>query len=149
MPAPTEIGHLIDRELTVDLSDETYDLTAIDWPALLREQEELKARVKDLDDDERSRILQGEPDPVSDIYEYFLFGYEDEVESGRWLPFGVVGLSVGNADSFAELNNEGMLVFDLTRADGDAAPVLWVREDEVIEVADELAELPITARDAD
>jgi hypothetical protein len=134
MPASVDVSHLVDRGLSVDLADGTYPLIVVDWPALLRAQE--------------NRLAAAGPeaaadDPVSELYEYFLYGYEEEVHTGQWQPFGVLGLDSG-AESFAELTNDGVLVFDLTRAGDDGAPVLWVREDDVIEVAEDLSELPIS-----
>ncbi len=149
MTAPTDVSHLVDRRLTVDLGDATYPLIALDWPALVAAQGALVSRAQELSGAERDDLLNGVADPVTEVFEYFLFGNSDEVSSGRWLPFAVVGLDLPGTGSFAETFNDGLLVFDLTRADAETTPVLWVREDEVLEVADDLSELPITERSSD
>jgi hypothetical protein len=134
---PLDIGPWLGRELTVELDGETYPLTIVDWKALVEASESLAAQARDLPPDEVSRFYQHHVDAATDLYDYFLTGYEEEVQEGQWIPVGVVGLT-SDAESFAEESHDGVLLVDLTR---DGAPVLWLRDESLTEVAPSLAEL--------
>jgi hypothetical protein len=145
MAVPTDLGHLVGRDLTVELDDEMYPLRVIDWPDLLRESDALATRAAGLSPAEVSELYQRHRDPVGELHDYWLGEHADRVVDGDWLPFGLLGLD-GGPDSYAEIDNSGILVFDLTR-DGSGTPVLWIRDDEVTEVAADLAALPILDAD--
>ena len=136
------VQHLIGRELTVELDGEVTTLEVVDWADLQRVSTELATRAAGLSRDEINELYNRHRDPVNEIYNYFLYDYDERVISGQWQPFGVLGIGY-RGESFAESANDGLLVFDLERVEGGRAPVLWIRDDEVNEVAGQLDELKI------
>jgi hypothetical protein len=140
------VRHLVGRDLTVIIDGDSYPLTVVDWTALAAASQALAARGAGLSPDERNDLFNRESDPATEIFEYFLDGYDDEVAAGRWVPFGLIGLGYP-AESFAELDHDGLLVFDLDGARGDEAPVRWVRDGEVFDIADSLDDLEIVDED--
>jgi hypothetical protein len=140
----TSIAHLLGRDLTIGLGGRDIPLHVVDWEALTAASDALAARAAALSADGRDDLYNREPDRANEIYEYFLPDGEDEVMHGHWLPFGLLGLEPG-ADSYAEENNEGILMLDLREFDGDRSPVVWLRGDgDHVRIADRVADLPVT-----
>jgi hypothetical protein len=135
------LADLIGKKLEVELPGTTTTLTIMDWEALTLRSYELTKQAQRLPRKERGDFYSSHPDRRSEIFEYFLDeASEDEVEKGRWIPFGVLGL--GHApENFAETGHDGLLVLEPGK--GKEQKVLWVRGGDAWEVAERLEELKI------
>jgi hypothetical protein len=56
------------------------------------------------------------------IYEYYIFPskeIKEHIKKGEWVPVGVLGLSYGagthDAGEYAEMHNQGVILFDVTK----------------------------------
>jgi hypothetical protein len=89
-------------------------------------------------------IVKGENDDYEDILEYFVQKESciKKIDKLEWKPFGLLGLC-HNPDSFAEMSNHGMLLFDLTGKDKNDPPVILWKDEESKTVASHFSELKI------
>lgn len=85
----------IGKKLKVVLAGAGENLIVIDWDELKEEES----------DDGETRAQH--------IFDYFVDdGALEKINSGEWIPMGVLGLT-HDPDSFAEMNNGGLLLVDL------------------------------------
>jgi ankyrin repeat protein len=96
------------RRTTLEIRGERRDVSLFDWFVLREEQ----------DDDEHAKF--------DELVEYQIPPKAQKpVAKEKWIPFGVVGL-IGDADTYQEIGVDGTLFLDLTEADGNDAPVVFV-----------------------
>jgi len=78
------------------------------------------------------------------ISEYFMDeDCEDKIDDDDWFPFGLLGLS-HNPDSFAEMSNRGLLLFNISKKDNQDPPIILYRNSKSKVIADSFSELEIS-----
>jgi hypothetical protein len=138
------IEPLLPKKLEIIIHDEKDNIIVIDWAKMEAEHDETMKKVEGMSEDERNDYLSYNETDLMQIFEYFITGdCESKVDDKEWLPFGLLGLC-HNPDSFAEMSNNGLLLFDMTQKDKNDPPVILWYDDESETIAKHFSELKIT-----
>lgn len=134
----------LSKRLEVKVNDEKTNLLIIDWTAIEKDHEKVIAKTKNMTEQEKDSFWSHTTTDLMAISEYFIIesDYEEKIEDKEWLPFGLLGLD-HNPDSFAEMNNDGLLVFDLTEGDKIDPPVILLTDGECETLAPNFSKLKI------
>jgi hypothetical protein len=135
------IEPLLSKKLEVVINGEKDNIIFIDWDKIESEHDKTMKKVKDMPEDERNDYLSYNGTDLMQIFEYFITeDCESKVDDKEWLPFGLLGLC-HNPDSYAELSNNGLLLFDLTQKDKNDPPVILWYDNESQTIAQHFSEL--------
>lgn len=107
-PAAEFIQRRAWKPAKVEVDGVEYDATFFDWYELSAKDDAAVSRGKALPEAEQDDYFGHAHFWTSEFEEYFSGEKHVEVEEGRWVPLAVLGLTA-NPDSFAEMNNDGLL----------------------------------------
>lgn len=135
---------LLDEELEVSINGNKDTLTVIDWDQIKSEHDIVMEKIENMTREERSDYISFNQTKVMEIRDYFITkDCEAKVEAKEWVPFGLLGLCY-RPDSYAEMSNSGLLLFDLTQDDRNDPPVILCTDTETQTLVKHFSELEIS-----
>ncbi len=138
------IDPFVSQDLIINLFEADDNLFIFNWSALEKEHDKLMNEAGDMDEEGMDEFLSDNESKFTQITEYFMdHDCEEKVEQKQWVPFGVLGLE-HSPESFAEMNNNGLLLFDLTQEDQNDPPIILFKDSKHQVIAKNFAELNIT-----
>lgn len=143
----TLIADFVGQNLTIDIDGETTNLCVISWQAIVQESEAVFAKTIGMTAEEKDAFWNNAPvGALGEIYAYFIGeeDFEQKVDDNEWIPFGLLGLMHGAHNyGFGEMNNDGLLVFDVSDGKADAPEIILLVDGEEKKIAENFNELLI------
>ncbi len=122
----SDINELIERSMTVSGGSlESESIAVFDWTALCNKEKELEASCSGLNEEDSQHFWADNNCDAQDIREYQFDDTTDFwVKKGRWLPIGVLGLDIGDLNSYRHSTTDGLLLLDLRTSKTN--PSVWL-----------------------
>jgi hypothetical protein len=142
------IEKYLSKELIITINGKTESLCVFDWEEILADNEKWEKGMEGMTEDQMNAYFNHSHSDLVDIYTYFVEEeeYEEKIDSKEWIPFGVVGMYKPMDNGFAEMNNGGLLLFDMT-TNQDNPAVVFLLNGEEQRIAKTFADLRIENAD--
>ncbi len=138
------IEPFISKELEIVIDGVKDNLFVFDWKKIEAEHELIMTKVKGMSEDQLGDFLLENETALMQISEYFMDEEsEDKIDDDDWFPFGLLGLC-HNPDSFAEISNNGLLLFDISKKDNDNPPIILYKDSKSKKIAENFSGLEIS-----
>ena len=138
----------VEKKLEIEIEGETTNLCIINWEEIVADDLAEFNKTKSMTEIEKNEFWNNKPKgPMEEIIEYFIVDseFEQKVDDKEWIPFGLLGL-MHNAHiyGFAEMNNDGLLLFDVSDGKEDQPEIILIVDGEESTIAENFKELTIT-----
>lgn len=137
------IEEYLSRELEIIINGESESLCIFDWEEILADNEKWEKGMDGMSEEQKDSYFNHSRSKLVDIYTYFVEEeYEESIESKAWIPFGALGIYKPMDYGFAEMNNGGLLLFDMTTNQDDPS-VIFLLDGEAQTIAERFSDLKI------
>jgi hypothetical protein len=136
------IEKYFEKELEIEINGETEDLAIIDWDQIILDEIKWEKGMDGMTEQQINDYNNYEVCDYYKILEYFLDDpeFEQKVENKEWIPFAVLGMYQPHIYGYAEMNNGGMLLFNV-EADSNNPPIIFIVDGEFETIAENFAKL--------
>lgn len=134
----------LEKDLEIEINGEAESCSILDWEQITADHEEWVKGMDGMTDEEKDSYCNHSVSDLVNICEYFLAEeeFEQKVDNKEWIPFAVLGMYKPHIHGYAEMNNSGMLLFDV-EADTENPPVIHITDGEQQLIAANFSELLI------
>lgn len=138
-----ELKQLLTQQLSITIDGETYPVCIIDWAEIVAEHDKVLEENSGKSNEEMDHFWAHTTTKMQSIYDYFLYDeiIEMKVDDKEILPIGLLGLDASaHNHGFAEMNNDGFIAIDLTKGKLEEAPIYFIEEYDMLEIAKNITE---------
>jgi hypothetical protein len=138
------IKKYFEKELEIEIDGEIESLSIIDWEQILLDEIKWEKGMEGMSEQEINDYNNYSVCDYYKILEYFLDepDFEQKVENKQWIPFAVLGMYQPHIYGYAEMNNGGMLLFDVEK-DETNPPIIFIADGEEQTLAENFSKLKI------
>lgn len=138
------IERYFEKELEIEIDDEIKSISIIDWEEILAKNAEWEKGMEGMTDEQKNDYCNHAVSDLVNIYTYFLDEEEfvEKVENKEWIPFAVLGMYKPHIYGYAEMNNGGILLFNIEE-DEENPPIIFIADGEEQTIAENFDTLKI------
>ena len=139
------LTNYLEKEFKIEIDGEIESCSFLDWDQLIADHETWVKGMDGMTDEQKDAYCNHSVSDFVNIYEYFLDEeeFEQKVDSKQWIPFAVLGMYKPYIHGYAEMNNGGMLLFNV-EADPENPSIIHILDGEEQEISSNFSELEIT-----
>lgn len=128
----------LEKDLEIEPEGEIESCSILDWDQITADHYQWEKGMEGMTDDEKNAYCNHSVSDLVNICEYFLDEeeFEQKVDNKEWIPFAVLGMYKPYIHGYAEMNNGGMLLFDVA-ANPENPPVILIADGEQQQIADD------------
>ena len=138
------IENYLGKDLEIELNGEVESCSILDWNQIIVDNDAWAKGMEGMTDEEKDAYCNHSVSDFVNIYQYFLDEEEFElkVDNKQWIPFAVLGMYKPHIHGYAEMNNNGMLLFD-AEEDAENPPIVYILDGEHQLIATDFSELKL------
>ena len=138
------IEKYLSKELEITINGETESLCIFDWEEILADNEKWEKGMEGMNEEQMDSYFNHSRSDLVDIYTYFVEEeeHEERIANKKRIPFGVLGMYKPMDNGFAEMNNGGLLLFDMS-TNQDNPAIVFLLDGEEITIAESFSDLKI------
>lgn len=136
------LENYLEKELEIEIEGEMESCSMLDWEQILADHDRWKKGMDGMTEEQKEAYCTHSVSDYVTICEYFLAdeAFEQKVDNNYWIPFAVLGMYNPHIHGYAEMNQGGMLLFDV-ETDAENPPVIHILDGEAQKIANEFYEL--------
>ncbi|WP_341899948.1 hypothetical protein [Fluviicola taffensis] len=138
------LENYLGKDLEIEIDGEVQSCSMLDWNQIILDNDEWAKGMEGMTDQEKDAYCNHSVSDFATIYQYFLDEEEFElkVDNKQWIPFAVLGMYKPHIHGYAEMNHNGMLLFDLEE-DAENPPIIYILDGEQQLIATDFSELSL------
>lgn len=138
------LENYLGKDLEIEIDGEVESCSMLDWNQIILDNDEWAKGMEGMTDQEKDAYCNHSVSDFATIYQYFLDEEEFElkVDNKQWIPFAVLGMYKPHIHGYAEMNHNGMLLFDLEE-DAENPPIIYILDSEQQLIATDFSELSL------
>lgn len=138
------LDNYLGKDLEIEIDGEVESCSMLDWNQIIVDNDEWAKGMEGMTDDEKDAYCNHSVSDFVNIYQYFLDEEEFElkVDNKQWIPFAVLGMYKPHIHGYAEMNHNGMLLFDIEE-DAENPPIVYILDGEQQLIATDFSELKL------
>ncbi len=139
------LENYLGKDLQIEIDGEVESCSMLDWNQIIRDNDQWAKGMEGMTDEEKDAYCNHSVSDFVNIYQYFLDEeeFEQKVDNKQWVPFAVLGMYKPHIHGYAEMNNSGMLLFNVEE-DPENPSIIHILDGEEQELASDFSELSIT-----
>lgn len=138
------LENYLGKDLEIEIDGEVESCSMLDWNQIIVDNDEWAKGMEGMTDEEKDAYCNHSVSDFVNIYQYFLDEEEFElkVDNKQWIPFAVLGMYKPHIHGYAEMNHNGMLLFDVEE-EPENPSIIYIVDGEQELVAANFSELKI------
>lgn len=134
-----------EKELEIEIDGEIESCSIIVWEEIVEDHNEWTRKMEGMTEQQINDYCNHSVSDFVNIFEYFLFDeeFEQKVDENKWIPFAVLGMYKPHIHGYAEMNNQGMLLFNIEE-DLNTPSIVRILDDEHQTIAQNFNTLKIS-----
>ncbi len=140
-----QLANYLEKDLEIELDGETESISFLDWSQIIAAHETWVKGMDGMTDEQKDAYCNHSVSDFATIYQYFLDEeeFEQKVDNKQWIPFAVLGMYKPYIHGYAEMNHNGMLLFNVEE-DPENPSIIHILDGEEQEIAGDFYELNLT-----
>lgn len=138
------LENYLGKDLEIEIDGEVESCSMLDWNQIIVDNDTWAKGMEGMRDDEKDAYCNHSVSDFVNIYQYFLDEEEFElkVDNKQWIPFAVLGMYKPHIHGYAEMNHNGMLLFNIEE-DAENPPIVYILDGEQQLIATDFSELEL------
>lgn len=138
------LANYLEKDLEIEINGEMESCSILDWNQIIADHEAWVKGMDGMTDEQKDAYCNHSVSDYVDICQYFLDEeeFEEKVDKKQWIPFAVLGMYKPHLHGYAEMNHNGMLVFNVEE-DAENSSIIHILDGEEQEIVGDFSELDI------